>query len=207
VNTVTAALVPHAISLSRPVLGLSLLLLLRPGVESFVAPAIVLVGCASDWIDGRLARRLGAPSPFGRLFDNLCDVVFLALVFSYFAESRLWSPPVWGRLARNWDACNWLPLWALFASFGIYFVRLLRDLAAGCEPGRSRWGHTAGVANYGLAIGGAIELVPGVNLGPWLLEPAMVGVALLNALAVQENLRLLAGRPASNDVPPGDSAA
>jgi hypothetical protein len=47
------------------------------------------------------------------------------------------------------------------------------------------------VSNYLLAVFGAAEMLPGVNFGPWLLEPAMVSVALINFLAVPENLRLM----------------
>ncbi len=52
-------------------------------------------------------------------------------------------------------------------------------------------GHAAGVANYVLALLGAVAVSPGVELTPWLLEPAFVTVALLNLGGVAENLLLL----------------
>jgi phosphatidylglycerophosphate synthase len=182
---------PHVVSLLRPALGVVVLACLEPARDNPLLLPIVLAACASDWADGELARRLGTGTRAGRLVDNLCDFFFLLLVFAFLARSEAWTPPVWGRLARHWDGANWLPVHALLASFGVYFVRLVGGLAAGRDPERSPRGHTAGVSNYLLVVAGAVEVLPGVNLGPWLLEPAMVGVALLNLLAVPENLRLL----------------
>jgi len=186
---------PHVVSLLRPAFGVVVLACLEPARDNPLLLPFVLAACATDWADGELARRLGTGTRAGRLVDNLCDFVFLLLVFAFLARCEAWTPPVWGRLARHWDAANWLPVYALLASFSVYFVRLLRDLAAGRDPERSPRGHTAGVSNYLLVLAGAVETIPGVNLGPWLLEPAMVGVALLNLLAVPENLRLLFHRP------------
>ena len=194
---------PHAVSLLRPVLGALLLLRVSTSGDSTVVLPIVLLACASDWIDGQMARRAGASSLAGRLVDNLCDFAFLACLFAFFAQADVWSPPVWGRLVRDWPESNWLPLYALFASFGVYFLRLCLDIAAGREPERSSRGHAAGVSNYVLAVTGGVEMLPGVALGPWVLEPAMVTVALLNVLAVPENVRLLFRR----QIPPGSPPA
>lgn len=190
-----ASFLPHAVSLLRPAIGVTVLAVLAPSQETPLLLAAVLAACATDWADGALARRLQVDTRAGRVVDNVCDFVFLLLVFAFLARAEAWTPPVWGRLARHWDGANWLPVYALLASFGVYFVRLVRDLAAGRDPERSPRGHTAGVSNYLLVAAGAVEMLPGVNLGPWLLEPAMVGVALLNLLAVPENLRLLFHRP------------
>jgi len=191
VTTRTASLLPHAVSLLRPVLGIAVLVGVQPRGDSIVLLPVVLLACLSDWLDGELARRTATETRGGRLVDNLCDFGFLVCVFAFLAQSEVWTPPVWGRLARHWNGANWLPVYALVASFGVYFVRLCREMAAGREPGRSPRGHAAGVSNYLLVVAGAVELLPGVNLGPWLLEPAMISVALLNFAAVPENLRLL----------------
>lgn len=186
----TARLVANAVSLSRPALGMAVLGLLPRGETVLLLP-VVLAACASDWIDGQLARRYGSQTPGGRIVDNLCDFFFLLCAFAFLAQARAWSPPVWGRLVRHWSDANWLPLFALAASFGVYFVRMCLEMSAGREPARSPRGHSAGVANYGLVIAGSVEVLPRVGLGPWLLEPAMVGVALINLAAVVENLRLI----------------
>ncbi len=199
-SSIAGRLAPHLVSALRPLAGLALLLV-APARDSFLPLGIVLGACASDWLDGRLARRAGAATLGGRLVDNLCDFAFLVCAFAFFAASQVWTPPVWGRLARHWDGANWLPLYALLASFGVYLVRLRGDLAAGREPARSARGHAAGVSNYALAVAGAVEMAPGAGLGPWLLEPAMISVALLNAFAVPENLRLMLSR---TEARPGD---
>jgi phosphatidylglycerophosphate synthase len=196
-------LLPHAVSLLRPLLGVLLLSRVSAeGAQTVVLP-IVLLACASDWADGELARRAGATSRTGRLVDNLCDFAFLSCLFAFFALGDVWSPPVWGRLVRNWADANWLPLYALLASFGVYFARLCLDFVAGRDPVRSPRGHLAGVSNYLLAVLGAVEMLPGVGLGPWVLEPAMVTVALLNILAVPENVLLVV----RGQIPPGSPRA
>jgi phosphatidylglycerophosphate synthase len=193
--------VPNAVSLFRVLLAAVGLQFTVPHDGTTLVLVIVLLGCASDWLDGELARRTGATSRAGRLVDNLCDFLFLACVFAFFAVADVWSPPIWGRLVRNWSDANWLPLYALMASFGVYFLRLCLDLAGRREPERSSNGHAAGVSNYVLAVVGGVEMLPGVTLGPWVLEPAMVTVALLNILAVPENVRLMLKRAIPRESP------
>lgn len=197
-TTSISPLLPHAVSLLRPVLGIGVLAAIAPRGESLVLLPLVLAGCFSDWVDGEIARRTGTQTRGGRVVDNLCDFVFLLCMFAFLASAEVWTPPVWGRLVRNWEGANWFPVYALLASFGVYFVRLCFEMAAGREPVRSPRGHAAGVSNYVLAVVGAAEMFPGVDFGPWLLEPVMVTVALLNILSVPENVRLMFHR--------GDSA-
>ncbi|HEY2772965.1 MAG TPA: CDP-alcohol phosphatidyltransferase family protein [Candidatus Binatia bacterium] len=183
---------PHLISLLRPAIGIAVLTIFGDVTKSTAVPVLVAAACASDWLDGRIARRLGLETATGRILDNLCDFAFLLCMFAFFARVGLWSPPVWGRLVRQWAGANRLPAYALLTSFGIYFVRLMADLARGREPRRTSRGHAAGIANYGLVLAGAAQMLPGVDLGPWLLEAAMVVVAIMNFAAVGENILLLA---------------
>jgi len=159
-------LLPHAVSLLRPFLGVLLLTRVSTLGDSIVVLPIVLLACASDWMDGQLARRNSTPTRVGRLLDNLCDFAFLACLFAFLAQVELWSPPVWGRLVRNWSEANWFPLYALVASFGFYFVRLGLDMAAGREPERSPRGHAAGVCNYLLAVMSRMKL-PERSVASW----------------------------------------
>jgi phosphatidylglycerophosphate synthase len=191
VSALPRSALPHLVSFCRPLIGAFLLLGLHPRVETALPLVLVLAACASDWLDGELARRAGGGTLAGRLVDNLCDFALLLAVFGFLAQAAVWTPPVWGRLARHLDSANWLPVGALVASFGVYFARLCRDMAAGREPARSPRGHAAGVSNYMLAVAGAVEHLPGFTLGPWLLEPAMLSVVLLNLVAVPENVRLM----------------
>jgi len=185
------ALLPAATSLVRLVLGAAAIAGMVPPGDSLVPLAVVSAAAATDFADGRIARALGRETTAGRLVDNLCDFGFLSCIFVFDARAALWSPPVWGRLARHWAAVNDLPVLALTASFGLYFVRLSLALRAGHTPGRSARGHAAGIANYGLAFAGAAAMLPGMAPMPGLLEPVMLGVVLLNVAAVVENLALL----------------
>lgn len=182
----------HTLSLARPLLGLWILLAITPSTRAsaWALPA-VLLACASDYLDGRLARRIGSTGGAGRLIDNLCDFFFLLFCFAAAARSDLWSPPIWGSAIRYWAGANWLPVIALLLSFGSYFLRVELERARGLESLRSPRGHAAGVANYALAIVAALEWTPGIDLGPWVLEPAFVTVALLNLTAVSENAVLV----------------
>jgi phosphatidylglycerophosphate synthase len=156
-----------------------------------VLPAVV-VACAADLADGRIARRRGTASSAGRLLDNLCDGVFLGLSFTGFALAWTWSLPLVGSATRYWSHANWLPLIALAASFGSYMVRWGVSAARSREPHPSKRGHAAGVANYVLAILGGFAVFPGFDITPWLLEPAFMTVVLLNLSGASENLLLLA---------------
>lgn len=188
---VPLAPLPAAISLVRPALGYFAFAGAIPTTESVVPLSIVLAACVSDFIDGRIARRMSTESMAGRLVDNLCDFAFLLCIFLFYERAELWSPPVWGNLLRYWDGINSLPVYALLSSFGMYFLRLCIELRAGRVPVGSPRGHAAGIANYGLAIVGAAEMLPGVDLGPRLLESVMLGVVLLNVAAVLENESLM----------------
>ncbi|MFT4572113.1 MAG: phosphatidylglycerophosphate synthase [Candidatus Binatia bacterium] len=187
------------VSLSRPLLGVVIFteLWLEP-TSGVVLPATALA-CLSDYTDGPMARAAGVePSLKGRLIDNLSDAVFLALVFSAFALREVWSDPVWGSAVRFSRHANWLPVYTLALSFIPYLLRSLADGRADRPTVRSGRGHTAGIANYVLAMVGAVAVFPGFPSSPWLLEPTFVTVALLNGTACADNLRLMFQRDGGN---------
>lgn len=184
----------NLLSFSRPLLGLlAFWELLKPGPSVTVLP-LVVVACLTDYYDGPMARRAGVePTLRGRLTDNLCDIAFLVLVHSGFALRQLWSPPVWGRAIHYWEHINWLAVLALLAAFTPYLIRSLLDARAGRPTLRSSRGHTAGIANYVLAVAGAVLLLPGLAHALWLgalMEPVFLTVVLLNGTAISENLLL-----------------
>ena len=43
--------------------------------EAIFAIGLILLACFFDMLDGRIARAIGADSPFGREFDSLADIV------------------------------------------------------------------------------------------------------------------------------------
>ncbi|MGD9694918.1 MAG: CDP-alcohol phosphatidyltransferase family protein [Thermoleophilia bacterium] len=75
------AWVPNALTISRlAALPLLLVVLIRAdGPTSGAAAAIFGVVGATDFLDGRLARRLGAESRFGRIADPLADRLLIAV--------------------------------------------------------------------------------------------------------------------------------
>jgi phosphatidylglycerophosphate synthase len=159
--------------------------------SSWIVLPAVLVACASDWGDGRLARARDDASMAGRLIDNLCDAAFLALSFAGFAVAEAWSLPLVGSATRYWEHANWLPLIGLAASFGTYMLRWAVCARRDLPLARSARGHAAGVANYVLVVIGAVSAIPGHPLTPWLLEPSFITVTLMNVTAATDNLGLL----------------
>jgi len=86
---------PNAITLLRLVLAAAFFLLLNlfrfPETGQFwanVAIAVFILAAASDWLDGWLARRWNAVSPFGRIMDPFCDKVLILGAFIYLAGPR-----------------------------------------------------------------------------------------------------------------------
>jgi phosphatidylglycerophosphate synthase len=179
------------LSLSRVVLGAVVLAELSVSASSYLVLPAVLAAAAADWLDGRLARSLGAASAAGRVLDNLCDGAFLAMCFGGFAMQQVWSDPLVGSATRYWEHANWLPLVAFAAAFGLYLLRWALCTLTGAPMMPSLRGHSAGVFNYALTILGGVAVLPDIDVTRWILEPAFVTVALLNATAVSENLLLL----------------
>ena len=180
------------LSISRVALGALVAgALVGSGSPSYLVLPAVVLACLSDFFDGRVARSRGSEGGRGRFYDNLGDGLFLALAFWGFAETAAWSNPQTGRATAFFAYANWLPLWALGASFGAYMMRWLLAARRGAGPRRSPRGHSAGVANYILAVVGAVAVFPGAGLSPWLVEPAFLTVVLMNLSAAAENLMIL----------------
>ena len=113
------------------------------GRLAFAIVAIVAAG--SDFIDGRVARRLGVVSGSGRWLDGIADVTFvLAALLSEAAASAI---PFY------------IPI-LIAVSFNQYAIDsvLIGPPAAG--PIKSRLGHWGGIINYALVITLAIAPPP-----------------------------------------------
>jgi phosphatidylglycerophosphate synthase len=181
----------HLLSISRILLGWFVFTELRASAASAAALPAVGLACAADYADGIVARRLRAETTAGRLLDNVCDVTFLALAFGGLAAAQFWTAAA-AHGEWRWPGFDWLPLAALVGSFGSYLARWRAAHLRGATPRRSALGHRAGIANYALALVGAVEAHPHMELAPWLLGTAFVAVIALNAAAVVDNCRLLA---------------
>jgi CDP-diacylglycerol--glycerol-3-phosphate 3-phosphatidyltransferase len=57
------------------------------------ATAVFCVAMATDWLDGRIARRRGTTSPLGSLLDPIADKVLVLAVLVMLIEDGIW--PAW----------------------------------------------------------------------------------------------------------------
>jgi cardiolipin synthase (CMP-forming) len=85
--------IPNLFTLIR-LLCLPLFLWLLFGLPSRQAAAWLLGGlCATDWVDGYLARRLGQTSEFGKKFDPTVDrLLFIVAIIAIIIDG---AAPVW----------------------------------------------------------------------------------------------------------------
>src|SRR3712207_8606053 len=83
--------VPNALSLSRLFMVPVVVALLLTRADGLAAAFFVLAA-ATDFLDGRLARRAG-PTRLGRILDPVADRLMLSSVAVGLATRRL--PPVW----------------------------------------------------------------------------------------------------------------
>jgi phosphatidylglycerophosphate synthase len=181
----------HWLSLARLVVGVAVWFSLSRGNRFGLVLVLVLVACALDFSDGRLARARGSESPFGRVLDNVCDFAFLAMFFHAAAGIELWSDTVAGAIGRHRPDVNAVPLIALTLSFGSYAVRAAVCTLVAAPVAPSPIGRAAGVLNYMLAIVGAASRALDTDLRMLATEVAMVAVALVNIAAFAQNCALL----------------
>ena len=170
---------PNVITLSRVAAAPLFILCCHSaaqGTPSARWPAVLLFAgvVASDVLDGRLARRLGVSSVFGRFLDHGADIFFILFALCWFAA--------WG-----WVTV-WLPA-AIAWAFGLYtFDSWWRSGGRG-QPRRllgSRLGHIGGILNYA-AVGMVMaERALGLPLasGPlWQVAlAAVMGVGFVSGL-------------------------
>jgi len=160
--------------------------LVRAAAEPSAWPlAICLAAMATDFADGRLARRAGASSEVGRFFDHAADALFLFPgLFVLAAVGRV--PLV-------------MPCAAVLA-FALYVLDGVRR-AGGTDTillAPSRSGAFAGVANYGVAATGAFALACRAPQLDALLHAGAMIVALMNLFAAADRAYTIvrASRPA-----------
>ncbi len=151
------ALIPNGLSALRFALAAIWIELAAHGHQGRLAFAIVaIVAAGSDFVDGRIARRLGVASGSGRWLDAIADVTFvLAAIFS---EAAAGAIPFY------------IPI-LIALSFSQYVIDSVVLAARAPGPVRSRLGHWGGIINYALVIELAI-----------LPPPAIVG-AIVRGLA------------------------
>ena len=84
---------PNTITLMRTSASLIVPLLLLQDDERVRVAAFALyaVAAGTDWLDGILARRLNATSPFGRMLDPIADKLLLAGCLLALAAADNWG--------------------------------------------------------------------------------------------------------------------
>lgn len=149
-----------------------------PGRDmGWLAAALFAVIAASDFIDGRVARRTGTASAAGQALDHGADIGFLLTAFAAYVALGL----------VPW----WVPA-AIAVAFTTYVLDSLRRSEQRPSLIGSRIGHAGGVCNYALV---------GVLVGNytmalyWLPRPLMQGLFALVPLYSAASIasRLLAG--------------
>lgn len=142
------------------------------GPEASWGPlCLVAIAATSDFLDGRLARATSRPTAHGALLDTVADVSFVLAATGSGAAYGLvpWAAP--------------LAIVAAVAAYALASLRRSTEVGS-WRLARSRLGHAAGVANYGLAglIAGALALPhPAWDAA---LRVASLAVVALNVAAV-----------------------
>src|SRR5262249_15797928 len=146
--------------------------------------AIWCLAAASDFFDGRMARRYGTSSPRGAVLDNVADVSFVLGGLATAAALGLVS---------------WVTPASISLSVAPYVLASARSARAGAgfSLARSRLGHWAGVANY-LCLGAVAAAVawPSPRLIP-MVGTVALATAGCNVAAVAARLIGLMSRHAA----------
>ena len=151
------AQIPNGLSALRFALAAIWIELAAHGHQGRLAFAIVaIVAAGSDFIDGRIARRLGVASGSGRWLDAIADVTFV--LAAIFCEAAAGATPFY------------IPI-LIALSFSQYAIDSVVFGGRAARPVRSRLGHWGGIINYALVI--ALAIAP---------PPALVG-AIVRSLA------------------------
>jgi phosphatidylglycerophosphate synthase len=99
--------------------------------------AIALLAAGSDFIDGRIARRLGSASGSGRWLDGVADVTFV--LAAIFCEAASGTIPFY------------IPI-LIAISFSQYVIDSAVIGRGTAGPIKSRLGHWGGIINYAIVI-------------------------------------------------------
>ena len=104
------------------------------GGSGATAAALFSLIAATDFVDGRVARRYRAESRGGRVLDHFADIAFLVSALGLYAAI---------------GTVSWLVPFAVAASFAAYVVdSRRRSRAPLLHLAGSRLGHLAGIANW-----------------------------------------------------------
>jgi CDP-diacylglycerol---glycerol-3-phosphate 3-phosphatidyltransferase len=96
-TTVKLFNIPNLLSLSRIVtVPIFIVLLMTPSPKRvFVAGIVFAIACATDWLDGYLARRLGQITKIGKLLDPVADKILIMSALVILVNLRQDFVPAW----------------------------------------------------------------------------------------------------------------
>ena len=162
--------IPNALSSLRFVLAALWIELAMHGHQGRSAfAAIAVVGAGSDFIDGRIARRLGSVSGSGRWLDGIADVTFvLAAILS---EAAMGAIPFY------------IPI-LIAISFSQYVIDSVVIGRGAAVPIKSRLGHWGGIINYALVI--ALAFAPPPSTPGVIVRGLAPLIALFYLAAISE---------------------
>jgi phosphatidylglycerophosphate synthase len=132
---------PNALTISRFGFAAAWIVLAKVAPEAFPAfAALAVVAAITDFVDGRIARRIGVAHAAGGWLDSVADVTFILAALGCYASARElpWSIPL-----------------LIALSFGQYAFDSLW-LHRADAPVRSRLGHWGGIINYTLVLAMAL---------------------------------------------------
>ena len=141
------------------------------GQRPMTLGAIAVVAAGTDYVDGRIARRLGVASGAGRWLDNIADITFVLGALG--CEAGAGQIPIY------------IP--ALIAiSFAQYAIDSSIVSGFGAAPIHSRLGHWGGILNYALAI--ALSIAPSPAAPGAVIGVAAPLIAVFYIVAIGERV-------------------
>jgi phosphatidylglycerophosphate synthase len=168
------AQIPNGLSALRFALAAVWIDLASRGHEGRMAFALLaILAAGSDFIDGRIARRLGVASGSGQWLDGIADVTFVLVALS--CEAAAGAIPFY------------IPI-LIALSFSQYVIDSIAIGKRATGPIKSRLGHWGGIINYALVIALAIAPPP-ATLGTIVRDLAPL-LALFYIAAIAERARL-----------------
>jgi phosphatidylglycerophosphate synthase len=164
------AQIPNILSALRFALAGVWVELAMRGHQGRAAFAIVAIAAAgSDFIDGRVARRLGVASGSGRWLDGIADVTFVLAALG--CEAAAGSIPFY------------IPI-LIALSFGQYAIDSAFIGMRNAGPMKSRLGHWGGIINYALAI--TLAIAPPPEIPGAIVRGVAPVIALFYVAAISE---------------------
>jgi len=173
------AQIPNGLSALRFALAAIWIELAAHGHQGRTAFAIVaIVAAGSDFIDGRIARRLGVASGSGRWLDGIADVTFV--LAALLSEAAAGAIPFY------------IPI-LIALSFSQYVIDSIVLGGRAAPPLRNRLGHWGGIINYALVI--ELAILPPPAIAGAMLHGLAPLVALFYVAAISERAWLFYRSP------------